>query len=210
MLELFGRLLLMPFMMFANGLEAIARAVQNMERQAELTMSGMRNSIDPYPGTTPGEGFVEAEGNRRLEPSSLSTRKEERKMGDRNLSDDMVKLVQWSLVSVKRDGEQVFTQGEDLVTDNLTPDGFTAWIVRKYGCDAVPLGDAMYIRVYYNVLDRWAKQDLHFESRQLAALERIADCVCLEKGREGGESAETTGGGGRGRRGGGEAGAAAT
>lgn len=105
-------------------------------------------------------------------------------MSDKNLSDDMVKLVQWSLVSVKRDGERVFRDGEDLVTENLTPDGFTAWVVRKYGCDAVPLNDAMYIRVYYNVLDRWPKQDLHYESRQLRVLERIADCVCYDAHRD--------------------------
>lgn len=97
---------------------------------------------------------------------------------DRNLSDDMVKLVRYNIVSIKRDAEKIMHRDEVIFDENMTDDGFATWVISKYG-DARGLSsdDRKYLRVSYEVLDRWAKQDRKYEKRQLEVLEGIRDAI---------------------------------
>ena len=99
-----------------------------------------------------------------------------------SLSDDMVKLVRYSIVSIKRDDEKEIVSGEErLVTDNLTDDAFTSWMIsqndeaiRKSG---VLGNDRQYLRVSYEVRERWPKQDRKYEKRQLEVLGKIRNRI---------------------------------
>jgi hypothetical protein len=92
---------------------------------------------------------------------------------DRQLSDDMVKLVRYTLLNIERDQETILGQGEEIVTDNLSDEAFSSWMIAKHepperrepGKDA-----SKYLRVSYDVLGRWPKQDRKFEMRQLEVL----------------------------------------
>lgn len=94
-------------------------------------------------------------------------------MADKNLSDDMVKLVEYTIVTIKRSDEDIIHSGKKLVTDNMTGEAFASWMVSENGPDSNPNdedGEDQYLRVYYNVLDRWPKQDLKYEEKQLEIL----------------------------------------
>lgn len=107
-------------------------------------------------------------------------------MSDVSLSDDMVKLVQFAIISVRRDiydleaPEGPLVSGQEVVSDNLRDMDFSSYIIARY-CDQIPVWDRRYIRVWYQVLERWPKSSLNYEERQLRELRRIANCVCGEE-----------------------------
>lgn len=113
-----------------------------------------------------------------------------------DLSDDTVKLVAYTIVSVKRDEERVMPGGEGtlVVTDGMSGEAFVTWIIAKYmqseefRKDAYPgLGreewekraraERKYLRVHYVVSRRWPRQPLKFEERQTEALGEIRDAL---------------------------------
>lgn len=53
-------------------------------------------------------------------------------MRDTDLSDDMLKLVRYKILFVKRDYEVAFPEREELVHDNMTAEGFAAWKVAEF------------------------------------------------------------------------------
>src|SRR6266550_3246659 len=51
-----------------------------------------------------------------------------------NLEDELVKLVAYTIVSVRRDAEHVMPEGEGtiIVTDSRSRDDFTSWMIARY------------------------------------------------------------------------------
>jgi hypothetical protein len=109
---------------------------------------------------------------------------------DTNLSDDMVKLVRYTIVSIERDDEKVIHHAEEIVTDNLSDEAFSSWMIASYlqsedyriksSKDAkhrIEHGDKKYLRVCFEVLCRWPKQDRKYEKRQLEVLEGIREAI---------------------------------
>ena len=118
-------------------------------------------------------------------------------MADTNLHDDMVKLVEYTLVTIERGLEQRLEGPEQIiVTDDLTGDAFSnarvaEWF-RKTGGEVeheVEYEDKQgatkkkkekrkvnpdTLRVYYRVLDRWPKEDLKKDEKQVEYLRQIA------------------------------------
>lgn len=116
-----------------------------------------------------------------------------------NLEDDMVKLVAYSIVSLRRDHERVLEGGEGsvIVRVSMTAKAFTSMIIAQYfqGKVADPKDekkkisridalnqdkewkpkDMKYLRVYYVVSTRWPRQPLEFEEDQVAVLREIAN-----------------------------------
>lgn len=98
-----------------------------------------------------------------------------------SLDDDMVKLVSYTIVSVRRGAERVMPGGERtvVVTDRLSGEAFIAWIIAKYvqeqqGTDnAVPTEDEEYLRLYYVVSNRWPREPLKFPEKQIRLLQEI-------------------------------------
>ena len=129
-------------------------------------------------------------------------------MSDKNLRDDMLKLVQYKILFLKRDYEHAFQEQEELVTDNLDEAGYTAWKIAAFiqqlgekrhtivpenwkhypphdpqyreGSTLVgfPEEDKKYLRVYYKVLDRWPREAFNFEEEQIKVLKQIRDNLC--------------------------------
>ena len=123
---------------------------------------------------------------------------------DKDLRDDMLKLVRYKVLFVKREYEHAFAEREDLVSDNLDGSAFTAWKVAEFiqelgrGETRVPhkwaekgypsatyrregalLGldeeDKKYLRVYYEVLERYPREKFKYEEQQVRVLEQIRD-----------------------------------
>lgn len=102
-------------------------------------------------------------------------------MADKNLSDDMVKLVEYTIVTIER-GEENILSGDrpklKLVKRNMTGEAFASWIISEdLKMENGGNEQNEYLRVYYNVLHRWPKQDLEFEEKQLDYLEGIRDAL---------------------------------
>src|ERR1051326_9146099 len=102
-----------------------------------------------------------------------------------DLGDDEVKLVAYTIVSIKRGEERVMPGGEGtlVVTDSMSRESFVTWIVAKYmqsekfredaypGADweefeRLARGERKYFRVHYVVSQRWPRQPLKFEEQQ--------------------------------------------
>jgi hypothetical protein len=107
-----------------------------------------------------------------------------------SLADDTVKLVAYTIVSLKRDKERILEGGKDsvIVTDNLTNEAFTSSVLAKYLQQTVPdpensarkvlrsqvyAHELKYLRVYYVVSHRWPREPMKFEEREIDVLKGI-------------------------------------
>src|SRR6185295_3160251 len=100
-----------------------------------------------------------------------------------NRGSDRVKLIEFSLVTVRRNAKcGVLWSGQRLVSDCTTPDEFQNQIVVEYvqsHCDR-PV-DGKNLRVYTRVLDSWCKSDFDWEEEQIDALQEIRDAILVKK-----------------------------
>jgi hypothetical protein len=114
-----------------------------------------------------------------------------------NLEDEMVKLVAYTIVSVRRDAERVMPEGEGtiIVTDSMNGDAFTSWMIARYvqkrlatiakepdseereRLDRDLEEVRRYLRIYFVVSYRWPREPLRFEKREIKALEQIRDAI---------------------------------
>ncbi len=133
-------------------------------------------------------------------------------MPDTNLSDDMLKLIRYKILFVKRDYEHAFPEVEELVHDNMDSTSYTAWkiaefiqrlsagdtkvpgkwsngypsdtdaqgnyLYRKNGIlTGFPEDDKKYLRVYYEVLDRYVRESFKYEEDQIDVLKEIREAI---------------------------------
>lgn len=121
---------------------------------------------------------------------------------DKDLRDDMLKLVKYKVLFVKREYEHAFREQEDLVSENMDGQSFTAWKVAEFiqslakrdtkvparwgkaypegfrdgeVLTGLPDEDKMYLRIYYEVMDRYPREKFEYEERQIEVLEEIRD-----------------------------------
>lgn len=114
-----------------------------------------------------------------------------------SLEDTTVKLVAYSIVSLKRGHERILDGGEGsvIVTDSMTGRAFSSWILAKYlqqeidvpgqpgkkqrrgDTNLIPKDELRYLRVYYVVSNRWPREPLEFEEKQVTALKEIRDQI---------------------------------
>jgi hypothetical protein len=293
--KLLNQLVKLPLRAFVFSLEMFVQTAQGLQRLACQSIDSMLGAEVP-PGADAAAGIdnftsqVMPRGLTRTADEAISrgddstvnpvvpvtgsaasdgatiTLKERVNMRDANLNDDMLKLVRYKILFVKREYEVAFPEEEDLVSDNMTGPDFAAWKVAefiqklalrppevrfpkrwahknqydRYGlpknweeADALrakarksieeadrareeakdakgkpeaerkiheaeeatrraneasrraqpywlidfPEDDKKYLRVFYEVLDRYPREKLRYEERQLEILERIADNI---------------------------------
>ncbi|HKE32135.1 MAG TPA: hypothetical protein VKD65_10460 [Candidatus Angelobacter sp.] len=108
-----------------------------------------------------------------------------------SLEDDKVKLVGYTIVSLRRGHERIMEGGEGsvIVTDSMTGETFTSWIIAKYlqqevtvpskpkqtRAELISPGELKYLTVYYVVSKRWPRHGLAFEQSQVRVLKQIRD-----------------------------------
>lgn len=188
MIRLLGQLMRLPIAFLGLFFEGLGHTARSMERIAEETFDkAVRDTLQPLiPGQR--EETVPAAAPPRLEPAPVEidsgpdklgveeqpTRhqsEERKKMADTNLSDDLIKLVEYAIVSIERRNEKIL---EDktlyLEKGNVTGDGFSNARIAKWvennAAKAKDL-DLDALRVYYSVLSRWPKKDLRYEEKRL-------------------------------------------
>src|SRR5690242_2147003 len=77
----------------------------------------------------------------------------------KNLNDDMVKLVAYSIVSIRREDERVLDGGEGtvLIIEPMTEENFTAYIIGHYLQQEVTNDKEDAIRELVTALDRYLR-----------------------------------------------------
>jgi hypothetical protein len=131
---------------------------------------------------------------------AATTLKEEREM-DQDLSgEDTLKLVRYKILFVKRDYEWAFDEKEDLVSYSTTAPDWAAlkiseftenlkttrvpekWKKKNYPKNAsgenimeIPSEDRKYIRIYFEVLQRWDREEAEYDKQQVEVLREIRE-----------------------------------
>lgn len=198
-----ARFVWLPVVLTGYFLEALGRATLEMERIATETLDrAIWEGLEPLVRSAVGRSATDRSGadrsgadrpaqDRPAPPPSRPTLDapapgaqippEDRTMADTNLNDDMVKLIQYAIVSIKRREEQILTEALDddgtlgrpllyLETDRLTGDGFSNariadWV--KEHPDKAKEIDLDSLRVYYDVVARWPRSSLKYEEERL-------------------------------------------
>jgi hypothetical protein len=104
-----------------------------------------------------------------------------------DLGDDLVKLVAFTIVSVRRGAERampgMLAAGSVVITDSLTGQAFSSWVIQRYLSSlteeerAAIEPDRKYLRVHYVISRRWPREPLAHERDQVAILEGIGDSL---------------------------------
>lgn len=177
MIRLMEQMLRLPVSVFAFALESFAHTLQGLDQGMERGFeSGARPSHRAEPATqaAPVPPPMQTASN---DP------KEESHMADTNLNDDMAKLVEYSIVSIDRDLDderKLLLSTEIVISENMTGDAFATWMIARFVQDEglnFPHEKKKYLRVYYNVLQRWPQPDLEYEESQLHALRGIRRAI---------------------------------
>lgn len=225
---LLGNMILVPIRAFIHGMELLVKSMQGMQDATDRSLDVMAGG---HPARNDADTMVEPVPASVTQPVPLGrtagmhpadtyitdkhddiSGKESVKMPDTNLSDDMLKLVRYKVLFIKRDYEWAFPEREELVFDNMTDSAFTAWKIAEFiqnlnrvevphkwrektppypptqewknvdGRDiwvlhSLPESDKKFLRVYFEVLQRYAREKLRYEEDQLDALRSIREAI---------------------------------
>ena len=222
--RIFGQLLVLPMAAFVYGIEMLIRTmegVQHVSNQGMEVMVGSQARRNGLPETRAAPAtIVEHPGpvseNETSVPDSRTNEiifKEDKPLSnngdhangrDKDLHDDMLKLVRYKVLFVRREYEYAFPEQEDLVSDNMDGSAFTAWKIAEFIQDlhrqttrvplkwkdknypprefikdgylnGIPHEDKKFLRVYFEVLERYPREKFKYEEQQIKVLEDIRD-----------------------------------
>ncbi len=225
MMRVFGQLLMLPIAAFVYGVEMLIKTmhgIQQVSNQGIEVMVGSQARLDGLPEIRAAPVAVaqpddSISGNHAAHVSGATetTFKEEKPLStngeranglDKDLHDDMLKLVRYKILFVRREYEYAFPEQEDLVSDNMDGSAFTAWKIAEFIQDlhrehtpvplkwrdknyppkefikgdhltGIPHEDKKYLRVYFEVLERYPREKFKYEEQQIKVLEDIRDEV---------------------------------
>lgn len=111
-----------------DGIDAVAGAtVPSRDPRRPAAPSGPADHPEPVSPASPAGGPTDPDGN-----ATPPRQKELFAMPDTNLNDDMLKLVRYKVLFVKRGYEVAFPEQEELVFDNMTDTAFVAWKIAEF------------------------------------------------------------------------------
>jgi hypothetical protein len=87
-----------------------------------------------------------------------------------------VQLVEYSVVNVRRGGNQPVQVQQVVLDECMSPQEFQNWVIIQYAKDH-PGVDGKSLRVYCKVLDTWCKPDWDYQEKQIQSLEQIRDAI---------------------------------
>lgn len=212
-MRLFGQMVMLPVTVLVQSMELFIKTIQGMQRAADNGLDAMVDSATvkaTISGDEKRTTDVETSG---MTNNAATTPKENTNMTDRDLSNkDMLKLVRYKILFIKRDYEVAFPEKEELVSDSMDESGYTAWKVAQFiqsladGNTLVPPkwkeypenenpsppaspyaqagilrglpeDDKKYLRVYFEVLDRYEREKPQYKKDQIKVLKEIRDRI---------------------------------
>jgi len=197
----FGQMFFIPLRTFLCGLEILLDSVRTLSVGA----AGAPANKPPerLPTVSGGQAvdgqFLAATGGVGSTIGGKSDNQEKKNM-DKDLNDDLLKLVRYKILFVKRGDEEVLREKDELVYDNMDGPAFTAWKIAEYieatktdsKLKRVGKDDEKYLRVFYEVLERSPRERFKYEEDQIQVLKEIRDRLTESKAAGGGTSGDVT------------------
>jgi len=189
MTQIISQLLKLPLEAFVFGMQMLAKTVQGMQKLADSGIDAILGKGAPSSGEEQGgPNALDSEDTSSttesaVEDSAQPKPKEEGKMPDNSLSNDLVKVVQYTILTVKPDHEHALKGFEDsprtkTFTDNMTGEDFSSWVIADYfhepDHERIDEEDKKYLRVSYSVTSTFAPEDANYPKKQVEVLEVIA------------------------------------
>ncbi len=170
MTGMFGQIMLLPVSMCASWMNVLASAMQG---------------IQPAPrGPCPCWGSDPTPADRSFEHVVNQEAKEEPKMSECRCCDHhdrMVKLVEYSIVTIKPCDERIIFKGEEIYVDDMNSEAFAAWVIALYLQDPrhkpIPHDEKRFLRVFHRVLEEWPRPDDCCDNRQVDVLRDITQAI---------------------------------
>lgn len=228
MIWVLGQFFMIPMAAFAYGFEMFLKTMQEMQT---VTNQGLETIVRPPIQTkgpaeqktlpapevaAPAIDNLNSDSGRKDEEEKVLIYNNQNSGLDKNLNDEMLKLVRYKVLFIKRDYEWAFPEQEALVHDNMDASAFTGWKLAEFiqqlqnpvrygvqptrvphewkgypgpaytrrGNDGVlyltgfPPDDKKYLRVYFEVLERYTREKFRYEEEQIDVLKEIRDCIC--------------------------------
>jgi hypothetical protein len=189
MTQMIGQMMWLPISMLACWMDLFAAVMRAAQPQ------GMQNFAAGY-ANAPGAGLPDG-GSDRNNPWAQRIGAKTEGKEDRNMSSSscccsdrdqgMIKLIQYSIVSIKRCAEELLCQGEIIERTDMSDEALATWLVALYiqgdlkQCPPRKLDrdDKRYLRVYHRVLQEWPRQkdDCCDDNREVTALHEIRDAI---------------------------------
>jgi hypothetical protein len=182
MMQMFGQMMWMPVALFAQWMGLLAGAMQGT-RQPCCQGRGAMNGFDNAPGTAFPESGTYADNPSAHRDGATKEGKEERKMSNCCCDNEngMVKLAEYTIVSIKRCEERILHKGEVVYADDMSDEAFATWVVALYLQEPgvhVPHDDKKFLRVYHHILQEWPRQkDNCCEDREVHVLRGIEEAI---------------------------------
>ena len=214
----FGSIVTWPFAALSLTLDLFARLVRDwqdaMTVGVETMTRGAGETLTPRPAAgVPSSPESASDGDERFTDGLGG--KETAMMTDRDTrtdlsGEDILKLVRYKIVFLKRDYEVAFPEEEELVAYGTSAADWAGTKVARFLCDlnetltkhmprewegknypprdsngrySIPREDERYIKVYFEVLQRWDREDADYERRRTKAIEEIRDVLATQRGR---------------------------
>ena len=183
--DVFAQTIMIPVQIISFGLNRLFESARQFSEASEPPRPVNEPTLPPAPPSIQLPVSI----------PTLSTVEEQKRMPDMDLSDDQLKLVRYKILFVKRNYECAFGEVEEILHDHLTESDFKGWKLaefaegvpslqsshlpskwRKYLCEnggCLRHEDRKYLRVYYEVLDRFPREELRYEEQTLDRLQGI-------------------------------------
>lgn len=220
---LFGQMMRLPFTAFAFSLEMLVKTFHEFQRVADNSVELITGedghkedkTIFAHKAETPIEREIEIKTETDLSANEKeidkSSDENKARVKDKDLRDDLLKLVRYKILFVKREYEHAFREQEELIAENIDATTFATWKVaefvqrlangdtkipakwaaRNYPPDepkyrigdtlkGLPEEDKKYLRVFYEVVERYPREKFKFEEQQIEVLQQIRDTIKSE------------------------------
>jgi hypothetical protein len=178
LMQTLGQLFWLPFTWLGRWLEALAPmasmaamapagpmpAMPNLPPLPNLPAESHLSQVAPAAPRWPQDAGADRMAQMAQMAHTTQRPKEERKMSDCGCCDNdhgLVKLVQYTIVSIKRCDERILKQGELIEAEEMSDEAFATWVVAMYLQEEhvhVPHEDKKFLRVYHHVLQSWPRQ----------------------------------------------------
>jgi hypothetical protein len=168
MLGFMGQMARFPVVVSVYAARMMVTTFEGMSRMTGEALGEVAGRVEPPARPRAGVAVPVRTGAPRR---GAVNPKEMPNMSDTNLNDRMVKLVEYTIVSIQREKEEILEGPKQVLeTDDLAGDAFSnsriaAWVAEHP--DVAKRLDLDDLRVHYQVLARWPKRDLKYDERTL-------------------------------------------
>ena len=216
MIQFFGQMMKLPLEAFVYSMGMLVKTMQGLQQIAYQGINLVTDGSGQPPIETSSDEnnvthvAIENTLEEEAEAAPQTILKEDVKMSDKDLSGEDLKLVRYKILFIKRDYEHAFEEQEELVYDDTSDAGFTAWKVGQFIQDIekehpnkyrfpskwdkisnpqehkdgaylkgfpFPEDDKKYLRVYFEVLQRYPREPLRYQEEQLTILRDISQTL---------------------------------